>query len=249
MSAPDMIDRYDALCGLDSFDFHRKKYILSGVLKKENFHAIRAEAYRQMANQDAGSVFSPADLMNENKSSIKLAYLKADTLLGSHFNVFKAALSDSSYAVVELALDKIMKSDSVSMLDKIHLLSSTNTLTGQNNAIRCKWYEYAATYDNMNRPDFISKLTVLAGPTYEFRTRVNAAQTLKRLNECNSAICSALFDAVCAHNARLAGPCAEVLRHFMDNAEKRQMITNEALKLTEEQRKTLGKYKILDVGE
>jgi hypothetical protein len=35
----------------------------------------------------------------------------------------------------------------------------------------------------------------------------------------------------------------------MDNAEKRQMITNEALKLTEEQRKTLGKYKILDVGE
>jgi hypothetical protein len=55
----------------------------------------------------------------------------------------------------------------------------------------------------------------MAGIGYEFRTRVNALQALRRLNACPDTLFPALFGAMTYFNGRLRGPAQEVGKYFM----------------------------------
>jgi hypothetical protein len=64
--------------------------------------------------------------------------------------------------------------------------------------------------------------------SYEFRTRVNAAQAIKRLNYFDELLMKNLVQASFSSNSRLAGPCSQVLQYFHDQAKYRRTIRDYA---------------------
>src|SRR5690606_1034696 len=55
-------------------------------------------------------------------------------------------------------------------------------------------------------------LIMLAGPLYEFRTRINAAHAIETLNLLDEDVVKNLVDAILSYNYRLSSPCQEVLK-------------------------------------
>lgn len=210
-----MIDRYDAVAAMDSMAIDKKVDFLQKRFAIEKHFAIRAEIARQLANQK-GLVKWYSNIIKDPKSEVKSAFIAADTTVEMHKSVFAMLLKDSSNVVVENALDKLMTCKTISEKEKSGYLKATQHLSGQNNNIRTKWLEYAYlnTKDESQRKQYVDELTLLSGPLYEFRTRVNAANALKRLNVFNEQIARNLVDACLEYNYRLSFPCAEVLKEL-----------------------------------
>jgi hypothetical protein len=75
-------------------------------------------------------------------------------------------------------------------------------------------------------PSTLSQLVAYTNMAYEFRTRVNAAQALRRLDYFNEAEMKNLFDAMFSANTRLANPCGDVLNTFYNQDRYRKMISD-----------------------
>ena len=71
---------------------------------------------------------------------------------------------------------------------------------------------------------YLQELVNLTSRSYEFRTRLNAMEALKRLNHLDENAIANLFDASFHPNKRLAGPAKSLLKHFMLQTEYRKMI-------------------------
>jgi hypothetical protein len=157
-------------------------------------------------------------------------------------------LKDSSNIVAENALDKLMKCKDIDQKEKVKYLKLTESLYGQNNNIRCKWLEYAVM--NIDGPELNAKhkneLVTLCGANYEFRTRVNAANALKRLGFLDEQIARNLLDACLTYNSRLAGPCADVLKELKKGEPENKILQAEISKLTAEQQAVLKSMGLTD---
>ena len=95
----------------------------------------------------------------------------------------------------------------------------------------------------MNDQAAKDQLVVLSSMSYEFRTRVNAAQALKRLNYFASPLLVNLTDAMVSSNLRLAGPCGEVLDFLYNQAQNRAVIADyiRSKAMKDWERETIGK--------
>jgi hypothetical protein len=72
----------------------------------------------------------------------------------------------------------------------------------------------------------LDKLVSYTSMSYEFRTRVNAAQALRRLDYFNETMMKNLFSAMVSPNTRLANPSGEVLNTFYNQSRYRRMISD-----------------------
>ncbi len=205
-----MIDRYDAVVGLNNTPFNEKSAFLQARFAAEKHFGIRAEIAKQLANQKSMNKW----YLNvvKDRAEVKNAFISADTLVIDQKSIFEMLIKDSSYAVTEAALDKLMKCKEIANKDKQKYLVVVKGTNGISNSVKVKWLEYAYQYNPVN--DSKAELTKLCGPTYEFRTRVNAANALKRLKLFDEAIAKNLIDAALTYNGRLAGPCVDVLKEF-----------------------------------
>lgn len=70
----------------------------------------------------------------------------------------------------------------------------------------------------------INKLVAYSGNSYEFQTRVAAMQLLKKFNYFDQLMMENCFDALFNPNSRLAGPAAEVLKHFRNQQQYQMLI-------------------------
>jgi hypothetical protein len=150
-------------------------------------------------------------------------------------------LKDSSNVVVENALDKLMACKAISDKEKSGYLKLTQGLSGQNNNIRTKWLEYAymLSKDEALKKSYLDELTRLCGANYEFRTRVNAANSIKRLKVLNADIAMNLIDACLSYNGRLSGPCMEVLMELKKDAGNNDILKAAISKCSAEQKERL----------
>jgi hypothetical protein len=76
---------------------------------------------------------------------------------------------------------------------------------------------------------------------YEFRTRVNAFEALKRMNHFNEQVCRNLFEATLSFNSRLSNPAKDALAYFKQQSAAQAIMKEVASSSdwTEEQQKAL----------
>ncbi|HXH17715.1 MAG TPA: M1 family metallopeptidase [Chitinophagales bacterium] len=220
LKAKNMIDRYDALVALSGYPYGEKNEILQQVYDNEQFFAVRAEAAKQLIAH-AAEAGTPVikKLLHDTSSRVRLAVVQniekiPDELLAD----FETLLSDSSYAVVENVL--VMLCDAYPDSIPKYLAATANVL-GMGSSVKVRWLEMGCRLD---KEKYLPQLVELTGPLYEFRTRNNAMEALKRLNHLDEKAIVHLFDASCSPNRRLAGPAKALLKHFMIQTEYKKMI-------------------------
>jgi hypothetical protein len=91
-----------------------------------------------------------------------------------------------------------------------------------------------------------NELVTLCGANYEFRTRVNAANALKRLGFLDEQIAKNLLDACLTYNSRLAVPCADVLKELKKGGLENKILQAEISKLTAEQQAVIKSMGLKD---
>ncbi len=239
-----MIDRYDAIAAMSAFPLNEKMKFLQTRYAAEKHPAIRAEIAKQLANWKMLNKWY-VNIVKDAKSEVKTAFIAADTNVVDQKDIFVMLLKDSSNVVVENALDKLMQCKAIDQKEKIKYLKSIEHLSGQNNNIRTKWLEYAVMniYEPELNASYSKELTRLCSPLYEFRTRVNAANALKRLGFLNEEIANNLLEACLTYNSRLSMPCASVLKELKKGKAENELLQAEINKLSNEQQavlKTLG---------
>jgi polyhydroxyalkanoate synthesis regulator protein len=136
--------------------------------------------------------------------------------------VFRSALKDSSYNIVETALLKLWEYDP---FNHTALLENIKDLDGQAMALKVRYLEMGTEAFPDLENQFIGQLSELCGPKYEFRIRINAMQALQRLNACNVLLVNNLMDAMISFNTRLGAPAKDVLAYFMQQTDYKRLIT------------------------
>ncbi|MCC6817785.1 MAG: hypothetical protein IT245_02695 [Bacteroidia bacterium] len=235
-----MIDRYDAIVAMQNISMAQKQAFLQQRFSAEKHFAIRAEIAKQLANQKSLIKWYSA-IVKDPKSEVKNAFIAADSTIEMHKAVFVLLLKDSSNVVVENALDKLMTCKTISDKEKSSYLKLTEGLSGQNNNIRSKWLEYAYnnSKDNNLKKLYLDELTKLCGANYEFRTRVNAANSIMRLKVLDNQIAMNLINACLSYNGRLSGPCADVLKQLIKTDSLKQVLQSQIGLLSAEEKERL----------
>jgi hypothetical protein len=77
--------------------------------------------------------------------------------------------------------------------------------------IRMKWIEIAL---QVEQREYLIELIGYAGPTYEFETRINAFNLLKKLNYLNDKVAQHLIDGYFYWNYKVSNAARNVLQYF-----------------------------------
>jgi aminopeptidase N len=205
-----MLDRYDALVALRDTDVEKKRSLLQEAMKRETFHQMKTEIVNQLTN-DAASDELMRTVFNESATSPKLAAIRKYSGSDNAWKqTFANALKDSSYDVVQAALEKLCKTWPA---DAATYLEATKDVEGMGNGVRIKWLELAYLH-NYNKQQSLDDLVWFAGSAWEFRTRNNAFASIKNIGYCDERVVIHLMDAMLNTNSRLASPAAQLAEHF-----------------------------------
>ncbi len=209
LGAKNMIDRYDALIGLRSVPLAQKRDQLVELYAKEPFYAVRAEVVRQLINDQELDAEVYVTLLNDKHAKVRLeAIEEVTTIHPKYLAAFEQLLTDSSYKVIETALVKLT-TDFPENTQRY--VEATKNEEGMSKSIRITWLEIAIATE---REKYLPELVAYTSSSYEFRTRTNAMEVLKRLNYLDETLVANLVDASLNPNSRLAGPAKGLLKHF-----------------------------------
>jgi aminopeptidase N len=178
LKAENMIDRYDALLAVRLSPLDQKKELLMKCYAKESFHLTKTEIIGQLAgdtNSATLAIFREA--LNDPDANVRKAVLVNLTPIPLALKPdFEKALDDFSYLNVELALQDLCQSFPT---ETDHYLEMTKSMEGwRGKNIRMKWLEISIA---AGKNDHIVELVDYSGPKYEFETRMNSLNTLKKL--------------------------------------------------------------------
>jgi hypothetical protein len=210
LHAPNMLDRYDALVALKTTDSTQKRQLLADIFNKESFRVMREEVVIQLRyDEDKGSEALLAKATHDKEAGVRLAAIQYVNKIPSRYRKdYEKLLTDSSYSVVENALTKLCKQFPK---NKKSYLQKTDKVYGLGNSVRIAWLiqSFSGTSDSYSK-----ELADYAGPSFEFRTRINAAQALQQLNYLDDTAIKNLLNATLSNNGRLARPASETLAYF-----------------------------------
>jgi aminopeptidase N len=221
LSAPLMIDRYDALVALRESPLAEKRDLLLTSYAREMFHAPKAEAVSQLkGDDDPRSVALIKKALRDAAVEVRSSTL--NTFWEGVPELFRAdvelLLTDSSYQIVHDALLALWDSFPS---ERPRYLRLTAQDRGVGNQVRVRWHELNARSGEKSSLD---TLVDYAGPSFEFRTRVNAFEALKRSNHLCTALAAHLCDAMVHPNARLRGPATAVAEYFLQQTSHKEML-------------------------
>jgi aminopeptidase N len=225
LNAPNMLDRFDAFVAMRSISLEQKRETLKKAYAKETFHYTKAEIIRQLIDDtDAASRAIVRSAMVDKDVLLHKAVINNTTTIAADMTAdYEKLLTSPSYDVVVATLDKLtfqFPDNTNAYLEKTKGVTGTS---GRN--VEVKWLELKARA-NVNDKESIDKLVAYTSMSYEFRTRVNAAQSLRRLDHFNEPMMKNLFNAMLSPNTRLANPCGDVMNTFYNQARYRKMIAD-----------------------
>lgn len=223
LKAPHMLDRYDAVAALKNVDIEKKREALISVFIREKFHAVKGEIISQLAADTAkASKQILLQSIKDKDPAVRRAVLNHLTTITMEWEPHIATLlKDSSYVNVELALDKLAQQYPHKLSDYLEITKNEIGNSGRN--IRIKWLEWACSTD---KSKYLPELVAYACPPYEFRTRLNAMESLKRMNYLDEKLLSGLLNSAKHFNARLASPAEQLLLHYAKQTEyKKTMVS------------------------
>jgi len=179
LKAGNMIDRYDALLALRSAPVEKKRELLHKCYRKETFYLTKAEIIGQLANDwnDPGSLELFRGGLTDKDANVRKAVLTEVSLIPVTIqNEVEQCLSDSSWLNIEVALRNLCNSFPQKTERYLEKTRDLEGWRGKN--IRMKWLEIAIGSGEKN---YLEELISYTGPKYEFETRVNALNLLKKL--------------------------------------------------------------------
>jgi aminopeptidase N len=223
MTAPKMLDRYDAVVALrsDPTPWQEKSAVLIDVYNKETFHAIRSEVVAQLASDnspESRSIIRRA--IKDTTLEVRDAAINAYRFIPADLEADMAALlKDSSYNMIATALEKLSESFPQ---NTVKYLETTKNEVGPSKRIRIKWLEIRAL--STQDPAAFKELTDYVSISYEFGTRQTAMDALSRLNYLDNDLINNLIDALLSTNNRLAGSASGVLTKYYQQTKFRDMM-------------------------
>lgn len=222
LHAPLMIDRYDAVTAMSAIEMHRKRAVLAQVFEHETFHYVKDAVVAQLANDSAATsrTMVKKALHDPTVEVRKSVIDNIATIPPTMRTDFETLLTDSSYDVVTAALTKL----SEQFPDRLsHYLDITKSVDGMDRKVKMRRFELSAAAGNNAARD---SLVEYSGSSYEFRSRLNAFEALKRLNSLNNSLIGNLFDAMTHWNNRLKNPATEVAQYFYQQSANKKLFRN-----------------------
>jgi aminopeptidase N len=223
LKAKNMVDRYDALLGLKNTDIEKKREVLAKVYKQENYHLIKAEIVKQIA-YDVKSYNIIEDAINSNDEWVKRAVVESITKVPLAIQPeYRKLLKDSCYINVEKSLENLY----YSFPDNDYLTETKDEIGWRGKNIRIKWLELSVHKgaDGKNKEN-LDELIDYTSPAFEFETRMNAFNSLKKLDFLNEIIIGNLIEAYQYWSNKLSALAAEALKFYYQQNEYKMMIDN-----------------------
>jgi aminopeptidase N len=203
-NAEHAIDRFDAVAALDKKKDDEKVQWFTAWYDNEKAYQVRREMIRQVGgNQKALALIQKAAkdasprVREEVAKQAKAAWAKS---------ILEGLLQDKSYKVVEAAFSNLSNADIKFNVDAVA------GVDGINNAIAAKYLAYK--YSLLGDESYANQLVEMAGPAYEFRTRINAFEALKSINFLNAQAAKNITQATTAYNHRLSSPAKATIAYF-----------------------------------
>jgi aminopeptidase N len=220
LGAPEMIDRYDAIAAMRSLAYGAKREILLQVFSREHFHALREEILSQLAGDtDPRSIGVVRQGLRDPEATVRRSALGAcGTIPPELKEDCELLLRDSSYTNVAAALTLLSARYPG---DVQRYLAVTRGDHGPGNRIGVIREEISAMNgDTASLPALVD----FAGVSYEFMTRINALEALKRLGYCGERLFPGLLSAMASPNGRLRAPAEAFASYFMEQASPAQKL-------------------------
>lgn len=216
--ASNMIDRYDALVALRETPLSEKREALTDAFSTEPSPWVRSEIVKQLA-EDASSTDLMEAALRDTSATVRGAALEAvESIREPLVDEFERALSDSSYQNVETALRRLVAARPANART---YLDRTADVDGHDYNVRITWLKLRARREEKAVPE---KLIDYASPSYSFRVRLDALRALRTLGVLNETAAAHLLDAVGHFSWDLRGPASDILKTWLQNEDKRQLI-------------------------
>jgi aminopeptidase N len=235
----------------DAEKINAKATALRQAWEKETFREIQVEIASQwcsLLNKSTNSSLLSGDMAMYSKfansvhAPVRRVLYDRLPLQHTFRELFLQGLKDSSYNNVEFVVDRLWNSTPLSNdqtavgISRTEILEAIKGEQGHLHNLKIKYLECAYQHaqqksangeskSSENDPQiYINLLRDMAGPYYEFRTRTQAMSALKRLNHLDSELAHNLFDAVLNFNTRLSQPATELINHFKQNSQYKQLL-------------------------
>lgn len=217
-----MLDRFDAIVDLSAKSFDGKQDFLIERFKAERFFGIKAEIIKQlMPKMDEYANKIAFLALESEQTEVKMALLENTIRISKDLEPqYKALLNDPSYEVVEksLALLGFYYPENLTEYLKI-----TEGIKGnRSHNVKVVWLKLA--FLNSGNEEYLEELVDMCGESYEFLSRINAAQALKELNYLNEKALANMLNARLSFNNRLKGPVSKVLDYFFEQTQYKGMM-------------------------
>ena len=211
LHASNMIDRYDALLALRDFPLNKKKSELLKCYDKETFQLTKGEIIAQLSTDNSDETKQLIiRAINDPDDKVRLAVLQNVTKIPASSKVdYEKMLTDSSYLNIELALTNLCNSFPKEI--KKYLDRTKNEIGWRGKNIRIKWLEISI--NNGNRK-VVDELKGYTGESYEFETRINAINTLKRLNILDELVLKNMIQGLTHWNYKIRAAEMDNLKYF-----------------------------------
>lgn len=244
LRAGNMIDRYDALLALREFTLPQKKADLLKCYKNETFQLTKGEIIAQLSADSAADTYLlMKHAIADPDDKVRLAVIQHITSIPlSLKDDYEKLLTDSSYLNVELALNNLCNSFPESCNRYLEITKNEIGWRGIN--IRIKWLEISI---NNGKTDCTIELKNYTGESYDFETRINAMNALKRLNILDETVTQNILISLIHWNYKIRIAAADKLKYFYVQDRYKLMIDKVASEMTNSAVK-LETDKILKAG-
>ena len=224
LNAGKMLDRYDAVVAMKSWPADEKRETLIKAFGQEKFFALRAEVISQLANDNdpaSNALFRKA--LTDGDANVRKAALRSvDPQKIGLIPEFEKMLTDSSYEIIETALTKLSLSNPGGVKGYLEKTKDVEGNLGKN--VKVRWLETA--YTSTGKVSHAEALVDLTSPSYEFRTRVNAMNALKRTGYFSDDLLRNCVDAILSPNDRLSNPAKDVLLYYFNQDKYKKRISD-----------------------
>lgn len=209
-SADNMIDRYDALLAMKEIKLETKREDLYVRFYKETSVLIRSEIIAQLAGDSHPlSIEILKAAIEDDNDKVRLAVLKNLKIAPAELKAgLEKCLTDPSYLNVELALGVLCRSFPSEQSRYLSLTKNEEGWRGKN--IRMKWLEIASGQSKK----YLNELAGYSSESYEFETRINAMNLLKKLNYCNDEVILNLGSGLIQWNYKIKNTSLDCLKYF-----------------------------------
>jgi aminopeptidase N len=218
--AVSVLDRFDAVAAISKSDNKNKDNDLFKIFETEKNPKIKELIVSELINNSDFKKIVPLAINDKNHEVRRSAISNAQYFEEKQLNEWTKLLADSSYITVELTLTKLSEYFPNKRKDFLKITENTKGTNGLN--VLIKHLEIESEFDK----EKINELKKYCSNSYEFITRVNAMNALKRLGFLDEELLGYLLNAGFSSNSRLANPAFEVINYFAQQSKYKSMILN-----------------------